>query len=346
MKAELIRLWKENFEDDECFIRSYFECKYSPDYAVTRIEDGRIVSSLLMLPYKMTYGNDILETSYISGASTVKSLRSKGYMGDLLRKALCRMYKNNVHFSILIPQGKTLFDYYGNFGYTPVFERAISPLLPGSERIPDIRVERAGSLAAVSPKKLYDFYDFSQKKYSGRILHDYKDFLYFLNEIFRNSGFVYFAIDKKDDVCGLAFFSSQGNMVYENETSSLAVEHMINTSILADLGKNVLRIFPGKTPLSSPFGMGRIVDATAVLELYAKNNPETNLSINLKDDIIEDNNRTYRISKGKSEICPSGSNAEDMDIKTLTSLVFTNTDRHIAGFMRNFNPYMNLMLDL
>ncbi len=346
MKAELIRLWKENFEDDEDFIQSYFECKYNPDYAVTRIEDGRIVSSLLMFPYKMTYGNDILATSYISGASTVKSLRSKGYMSDLLRKALRRIYKNNAHFSILIPQGKTLFDYYGNFGYTPVFERAILPLPPDTERIPGIRIERAGSLAAVSPKKLYDFYDLSQKKYSGRILHEYKDFLYFLNEIFRNSGFVYMATDEKDDICGLAFFSAQGNTVYENEASSFAIEHMINTRILTDSKKDVLRILPGKTPFSSPFGMGRIVNATAVLELYAKNNPEMNFSINLKDGIIENNNRTYRISKGKSEICPSGSSIEDMDIKNLTSLVFANTDRHITGFMRNFNPYMNLMLDL
>ncbi len=119
-KEEIIHLWRICFNDTEEFLRLYFERKYSEADTVFFQENGQIISTLQMLPYPMTWYGQTVTTSYISGACTHPSFRSRGFMRKLLTEAFLTMKNRKIAFSLLIPQEPRLYDYYRQAGYAPV----------------------------------------------------------------------------------------------------------------------------------------------------------------------------------------------------------------------------------
>ena len=116
-RLEVIRLWKDCFEDTEEFIQLYFERKYKGENTLLyRIVEGEALGALQMLPYPMTYAGSCIDISYISGACTIAKARNEGIMKRLLLRAFEEMGKRNVVMSTLIPQEAWLFDYYRRLG--------------------------------------------------------------------------------------------------------------------------------------------------------------------------------------------------------------------------------------
>ena len=63
-------LWKLCFQDNEAFTDLYFRMRYKDEINMAIYENNQMVSALQMIPYPMTFCNEIISTSYISGACT------------------------------------------------------------------------------------------------------------------------------------------------------------------------------------------------------------------------------------------------------------------------------------
>ena len=57
-------------------------------------EDGKIISALQMIPYPMTFCDEVISTSYISGACTHPDYRKHGAMKRLLKETHRCMYED------------------------------------------------------------------------------------------------------------------------------------------------------------------------------------------------------------------------------------------------------------
>ncbi len=67
-KDEVKTLWKLCFNDSDEFTDLYFKMRYKDEVNRVIREDGKIISALQMIPYPMTFCDEVISTSYISGA--------------------------------------------------------------------------------------------------------------------------------------------------------------------------------------------------------------------------------------------------------------------------------------
>lgn len=132
-KQNVITLWKTAFpEDSDEFVNFYFEEKYHNEDTLLYFKDGKIVSSLQMLPYKMTYCEKRIKIAYVSGAATLPECQNQGLMRALLTHAFKEMKKRGEILTLLIPQEAWLVNFYQKSGYTSCFEHLSTPVYDGT----------------------------------------------------------------------------------------------------------------------------------------------------------------------------------------------------------------------
>ncbi len=117
--SQILKLWNTVFNEDENFTKWYFENILKPEYTIAVFEDDKLISMLQMLPYEI---KNFGKVSYIFGACTYPEHRGKGLMGKLIAFSEKLDKESGVTASILIPQEKSLFDFYKRFGYEPYFK--------------------------------------------------------------------------------------------------------------------------------------------------------------------------------------------------------------------------------
>ena len=116
---QILELWNIVFGEDKSFTEWYFDNIFKPEYTIAVFEDGKLISMLQMLPYEM---KNFGKVSYIFGACTYSEHRGKGLMAKLIAFSEKLDRQSGVTASILIPQEKSLFDFYKRFGYEPYFK--------------------------------------------------------------------------------------------------------------------------------------------------------------------------------------------------------------------------------
>lgn len=128
--APLVRqMWKACFGDTDEYIDIYFTYKYKDENTLIYIEEGKVVASLQMLPYTITFYGSEIPFGYLSGLCTLPEYRNKGYMSQLINKAHQVLSDRGIALSILVPAEDWLYNYYQRFGYAKVFDSS-------SEEIP------------------------------------------------------------------------------------------------------------------------------------------------------------------------------------------------------------------
>lgn len=93
-KDEVKTLWKLCFNDSDEFTDLYFKMRYKDEVNRVIREDGKIISALQMIPYPMTFCDEVISTSYISGACTHPDYRKHGAMKRLLKETHRCMYED------------------------------------------------------------------------------------------------------------------------------------------------------------------------------------------------------------------------------------------------------------
>ena len=127
-KSDVRQLWKTCFDDTDDFIELYFSEKYKSENTLIYVEDGKIVSSLQMLPYTITFYGEKIPVYYLSGLCTLPEHRAKGYIKQLMEAARNEMKRRDIPLSILIPANESLYRFYECHGYQQVFEKDDTPI--------------------------------------------------------------------------------------------------------------------------------------------------------------------------------------------------------------------------
>lgn len=280
-KPQLIDLWRTSFDDSEEFIKLFFDRVYKQENALFIKEDGKIVSALQMLPYRMNYYGTEIPVSYIYGACTLPSKRGRGLMRQLIQKAFDVMKSREVALTVIIPADPWLFDYYRDLGYTDAFDFSEETYIRSSTPLyePEILVvpPEVPSLAS-----LYNFFDKKQRERTCYVLHDYEDFVTILRDLQISGGKILTALDIQEKPLGMIFFYPSSDhlyvreLIYENEhiKNLLLQEATIQYSVEKAVYRN-----PFTGPGTYPLGMARVLNRDRLIHHWAFTHENSVLNI-------------------------------------------------------------------
>lgn len=276
-KKELSRaIWKTVFGDDEDFLSLYFEKVYTDSETLVSLDFSKpeAISHVGFPSFLFSGEGGVVRAHYISGAATCQAHRGEGLMQRLLQAAHCRMAVTGGIFAFLIPQEKSLYQYYEQkAGYFPV---AAARTLFVSDP----------SFVSPSPQLYLD-------DLSWRRLHLHKPFIYHTYKQWR------VAYENARIYGGGAIFDPENHGLLFLEKVS-EKPHQWATIVPSDTTASSV----GVLTESYDYGMMRLVNIPAVLSIYARLNPHLNWRFALLDNDIFRNSGYYYLSAGQVFFSP------------------------------------------
>ena len=91
-KDNIMEIWDYCFNDGPKFTDYYFNNKYKNYNTIVVEEEAEIVSSLQLNQYRIQLNNQIYNTSYVVGVSTLPEARGRGYMKYMMEFMLNELY--------------------------------------------------------------------------------------------------------------------------------------------------------------------------------------------------------------------------------------------------------------
>lgn len=281
-RKEMIKaMWRESFDVDGRWLDMYFDRVYRSDDLLTLTagdDDDVVASSLLLQRYTFCFHSSPLPMAYISGATTRRQYRGRGYMKQLMKGALEAAYGRGDAMAALIPSSRRLFAYYERLGFSTVF------YVDEDRYTEKHRFDYTGSYTAVDPAENHEVYaavDAMLRERDNVVLHTYDDFQAILADVTLDGGRT---IALRDDATGLIAAvaltvpSGDGRTVVRELLSSTDDARNAALAFAAGLypGLPVTVIAPpyeGRIPIHAR-GMARIVNARKFLEAYAGRYPK------------------------------------------------------------------------
>ena len=316
-EKQIKQLWRDTFGDNEEFIRMYFKWVYKDKYALTIEDNGRVISSLMLLPYSVNYYGTELSMGYIAGACTVAEEQGKGCMSRLMNRAFEDMKRKGMALATLIPASTSLFDFYDRYGFVRAFEYSFD--VHTRPELPEPTGDCVVTTAAKLEKKMYAYADRKLRERPICVLHDWGDMNNIVRDICLVGGQVFVA-SRGNAICGMAFATPAGRSASGADDRSVLVRDIlfdddeVRKALLPVIAENmhadriVCRIpcTAGVAPYS--YGMARVIDPARMIGVR-------------------------RAACGEEA---AGEDLEGMDVKSLTSVLMDYPDRR---------AYMSLMLD-
>lgn len=336
-KEEVKALWKLCFEDTDEFVDLYFEKRYRDEINVDVAHDGKIVSSLQMIPYPMTFCGTTIDVSYISGACTHPDYRKRGLMKQLLADAHRKMYENNVWLSMLIPAQKGLFDYYARSGYAPSFGYAKQRILVDGLNASPLYTLSDETERQASVCEHYRYLSARMKECPCCVQHLKDDFRIIMKDLQLNEGKLLVA-RRAGLIHGMAFcVKEEGELVVkELLADNIAIRESLLKKAAETFGVEELFCLVPSSSNSIYLGMARVIHAERLLSLMARKYPDIELFVRLKgDEVIPENNGYYALCKGTCvRECLPDKNYQEYSVNDFTRLLLTAE-----------HPFMSLMLN-
>ena len=347
MKDEAKRLWDICFNDDQDFTDLYFRERYSDKVTIGINKDDKMVSVMQLLPYPMTFHGQSINTNYISGACTDPDYRGKGYMNELIVKAMKRMKEQGVWLTTLIPASDSLFDFYERTNFVTAFDYNEEEMSPNQ-----LPVKQEVHISPYS-KGQTDVYPYFNRKMSERnccLQHSPEDFRVIMKDIELYHDTLWVArLD--GEVVGLAF-------CYEDDTKLLVKEVFAEFPFVEEslIGAASNKMNAEKITVTSPpckytknesMGMARIVSAEPLIKIYAQSHPFLQTSFKVTDEWMKDNEGYYALSNGSVQKEVKGE-APIVTIEQLTQALLGYHPENLPEPLSKFeacNPYMSLMLE-
>lgn len=354
MKEETRLLYELCFKDSPAFTELYFRERYSDERNIVLYADEQLVSSMQLIPYTLTFcGTERVAMNYISAACTHPDYRGRGWMNQLMIKALRHSYHHAIPFATLIPASESLFTYYAQYGFAKAFD--YSEVCCSAETLlPDHSV--TVSFATSFPSDAWHCLDQVMTLRNNSVQHDYADIQVILEDLSIFGGMFLIARSEIGEVVGMAFGVPQQDRLF--------VPEMIcrSTSIRDSLLAEALRIsglttvcyqtIPRDEPVY-PLGMARIVSAEPLLRHYAATHPACSLAFELTDPLIEENDGFYQLENGlltrsRSEAKEAAGAVEQVTVPQLTQALLGYHPEALPSLFQaveRHNPYMSLMLN-
>lgn len=342
------KLWKEGFRDTPEFMNLMFNKVYRDSDAMTLLVDDKVVSSLLLQDYEFKYWGHSVRMGYVSGATTLRQYRGRGFMKELLMEALKSARERSMPVVSLIPASRALYFMYDKLDFATVFyfEPQRFTALHQFESVEGYRV--TDDFAEI-------FSDLEQSRKCG-VLHSRDQINAICADVKLDDGF-YCAVVRHDDPSSRAVVVA----VPQSEGKSVDVKELLSTDPEAEeyALSCVRERFPDDPIFIMAYpaenrqrgldvrGMLRVTDAKPLLDILAEANPKLNLSIKITDPLLEWNNHTYIIGKGACRIEDATERKLDfdIDIATFAKLLFGSPAIGTITGIPSFRPEMRLMLD-
>ncbi|NTV90911.1 MAG: GNAT family N-acetyltransferase, partial [Clostridiales bacterium] len=120
--ADLKKIWKACFGDEDSYIDFYFDDFHKPENAVVLLDDGKLASMSACFP--VTYAKSDSNTQkllYVYAFATAPDYRGKGYGAMLLEELEKSARDKGCEGLVLVPANEGLFGYYGKLGFSEAF---------------------------------------------------------------------------------------------------------------------------------------------------------------------------------------------------------------------------------
>jgi predicted acetyltransferase len=329
--TELKKVWKTCFEDLDEYIELVFESFYKEEYLLFKEIDEKIAASLYLFPFTLRYLGKEEKVAYLCGACTLPEFRNRGEMGKLINSALKKLYDDGIPFCALIPSSEKLFDYYGRFGFSTIY-KAKTVKVNGNFRESNIGFEEINNATMLS--ELYAK-TIGKKEFAIKKTKEYFEFLLKDYDIMKSAKV--FSVLKDKKIVGYFFCEINQNRVLIREVALHDLDNEEFFSALkANFNKEIIVYMlleeNGVNGETVKMGMLRIINLTYVLSKWAKVNPQEKMLVAVKDDIISENNGTYKIENGLLSKTNQKADLE-LDISQIPNLLMKD------------EPFLNLMIN-
>ena len=333
--------------DDAPSWRNWFFSEVAVDESMihlSRNQSGRAVGALLMQPYAFLYNGSDLPGEYMSCVATRPEARSHGVASHLIVEALNEAYAHGTAICSLVPAESHLFNFYRRFDFSDVFYVDRFRFAAGFRF-------KAPEYECICPG--YELFSRLERATGCCMLHSEKDFANILADLRIDGGSV-IAVRSLDDSSQAILFAVKADgllrvkcLMAENRYVAAAA-----LSALCEKHKNTAMEVLAPAALDDraflkPYGMMRIVNVQPVLDALASAHPDLKYALKVRDGLLPENDGIYSIRDG---ICSrpaafGGLLDLDIDIHTLTSLLFSSKKIASITGLPSHRPYMTLMLD-
>lgn len=177
----LKEIWHISFGDSKEYIDMFMEHQFKEALTVVYEEDGKALSMFFLFRCDFSIRGKNHPSFYLYAAATLPQYRGKGIMGKMLEFSKSYAAEKNFDFIILSPAEKSLYDYYGRFGFKGCFKSQKITLNLKSED------EFAANFSENDFEKMLTLRNAAVKKADG-VLWDEKYFRYAVYENDYTSG--------------------------------------------------------------------------------------------------------------------------------------------------------------
>lgn len=165
---QLSFLWQSIFDEDKAVTKLFFENVYGICENPIIENNGEILSSAFLIPCEIGKYKGF----YVYCALTHSEHRGKGLMAKVLSYADEIRQKSDCDFLLLVPAEKSLFDYYGKFGFVP-FGYSFQAQMP--ENYTEVQakysiVRKFSETEVKFPDCVIDYWAEAVKHYGGKII--------------------------------------------------------------------------------------------------------------------------------------------------------------------------------
>ncbi|MCQ2507751.1 MAG: GNAT family N-acetyltransferase [Dorea sp.] len=163
-------------EDSKRFVDYYYTEKTKDNTIYVAEEDGAYRSMLHLNPYNMFINGKMKETNYIVAVATEEEYRKRGFMGKLLKAALCDMAEEGKFFTFLMPVRESI---YTPYDFRTVYEQEVEYYDPAMEFDGEIRPATDADCAALAAaengflKDYFQIFAIRDEAYFQRLLKEY-----------------------------------------------------------------------------------------------------------------------------------------------------------------------------
>lgn len=170
-------LYEEVFTEDSPSFVDYYYTEKTKDNQIYVVEEDEGIQAMLHLnPYVLKVNGSEKQIDYIVAVATRKTFRGRGYMGALMKQALCEMYEEGKTFTFLMPVAEEL---YLPYDFRTVYEqerRIYKEMSEQEEHVKEAEEADCAGLAQAAEDYLsanYQVYAKRDEAYYQRLLKEY-----------------------------------------------------------------------------------------------------------------------------------------------------------------------------
>lgn len=323
LESEMKRLWKETFHDSDEYVDLLFAHYFNPRYIeYEETGEGRLMASMLGIPYDLTFNGHIAKGIYLCGLATEMAERRKGLMSRMIERMADRMEKEGFAFLFLIPSDEPLRQYYHMRGFEDAFYKAdilypathdfeadyMKALSPANERDASLMTAYYRSLTCerfaggvpdeISRDEIVEFVR-NQEAVSSIpcIAHNAEDLMVAIDENAISGGSVYVCRDSDGRISALAFVydsAEDGAEIYSLLFSDECGCYRLLDFIKNDFRRGAVHLYvpvecirnlPGLRGNIKPYGMVRILNFFEILKFLTGETNRAEYSILRKSSL-------------------------------------------------------------